>query len=261
MRADVMTDGQEITVKALSFPHQMGTVFYACSPFDPETTAGHRASRTADKIHLVSILREHLAGMEGSLWTDGRFSNRAGLPIQVVHDPLGRPQLLQGECEGPAISFSEGGGKIWAALCGDTSDIGIDAAGTDEFPKEYPFYRVFHAQELQHALRLASGDSEKAAALLWSIKEAAVKALGCAFHLVDPRQVCVNPSAAEKDGWHTFTACLSGKALERFPMAGRCIWVRSRALGQMWLSVAMLEKRLKSLTTTRNGLMLQGIVV
>ena len=68
-------------------------------------------SRTADKIHLVSVLMEHLAGMKDSAWTDCRFSNRADVPIQVVHDPLGRPQLLLGECEGPAISFSEGGGK------------------------------------------------------------------------------------------------------------------------------------------------------
>ena len=224
---DVINDCQEITVKAISFPHQRGTVFYACSPCDTETIAGH-SKRTADKIHLVSVLLEHLAGMEDSPWTDCRFSNRADLPIQIVHDPLGRPQLLLGECEGPAISFSEGGGKIWAALCGDTSDIGIDAAGTDEFHKDYPFRRVFHAQELQHALRLTGGDLKKASALLWSIKEAAVKALGCAFHLVDPLQICVYPSAAEKDGWYTFTVCLSGKALVRFPMmAGRRILVRS----------------------------------
>jgi phosphopantetheinyl transferase (holo-ACP synthase) len=242
MRADVIKDCQEITVKAVSFPHQRGTVLYACSPCDTETIAGHRASRTADKIHLVSILQEHLVGMKGSPWTDCRFSNRADLPIQVVHDPLGRPQLLLGECEGPAISFSEGGGKIWAALCGDTSDIGIDAAGTDEFPKEYPFHRVFHVQELQHALRLTSGDLEKASALLWSIKEAAVKALGCAFHLVDPRQICVYPSATEKDGWHIFTVCLSGKALVRFPMmASRCILVRSLSQEKMWLSIALLN--------------------
>jgi phosphopantetheinyl transferase (holo-ACP synthase) len=244
MRADVIKDCQEITVKAVSFPHQRGTVLYACSPCDTETIAGHRASRTADKIHLVSILREHLVGMEGYPWTDCRFSNRADLPIQVVHDPLGRPQLLLGECAGPAISFSEGGGKIWAALCGDTSDIGIDAAGTDEFPKEYPFHRVFHVQELQHALRLTSGDLEKASALLWSIKEAAVKALGCAFHLVDPREICVYPSAAEKDGWYIFTVCLSGKALVRFPMmASRCILVRSLFQKKMWLSIALLNWR------------------
>jgi phosphopantetheinyl transferase len=180
--------------------------------------------------------------MKGSPWPDCRFSNRADLPIQVVHDPLGRPQLLLGECEGPAISFSEGPGKIWAALCPDTSDIGIDAAGTDEFPKEYPLGRVFHTQELQQALRLTCGDLKKASALLWSIKEAAVKALGCAFHLVDPLQICVYPSAAEKDYGYLFTVCLSKKALVRFGMmAGRCIVVRSLFQEKMWLSIALLN--------------------
>jgi phosphopantetheinyl transferase len=245
MRADVIKDCQEIAVKAVSFPHQKGTVLYTCSPYDTETIAGHRASRTADKIHLVSILREHLAAMEGSPRTDCRLSNKADLPIQVVHDPLGRPQLRIGEGEGPAISFSEGGGKIWAALCGDASDIGIDAAETDEFPKEYPFDRAFHLRELQPALRLTSGDLKKASALLWSIKEASVKALGCAFHFVDPRQICVYPSATEKDGWHLFKARLSGKALVRFPiMASRCIWVRSLFQEKMWLSIALLNGQL-----------------
>jgi phosphopantetheinyl transferase (holo-ACP synthase) len=261
MRADVIKDCQEITVKAVSFHHLRGTVLYASFPRDAETIMAHRENVPADKNRLISILWEHFMGMEGSCWKDFCFSSGADLPIQVVHDALGRPQLLLGEFEGPAISFSEGGGKIWAALCGDEFDIGIDAAGADEFPKEYPVHRVFNAQEIRHALIPADGDSQNASALLWSIKEAAVKALGCAFHLVDPRQVHVNPSAAGEDGWHTFTACLSGKAMERFPMAGRCIWVRSRALGQMWLSVAMLEKRRNSQSTTKNGLMYQGIVV
>ena len=240
-----MTDGQEKTVRAVSFPHQRGvTVLYACSPSTPETIASQTASRTADKIHLVSVLREHLAGMEGSPWADYRFSYRADLPMQVVHDPLGRPRLLLGENEGPAISFSEGGGKIWAALCGDASDIGIDAAGTDDFPKEYPVHRAFHSQELQQALRLTSGDFKKAAALLWSVKEAAVKALGCAFHLVDPRQIYISPSGAEKDDGHIFEVCLSGKALERFPMmASRCVWVRSLFQERIWLSIALLNQQ------------------
>jgi phosphopantetheinyl transferase (holo-ACP synthase) len=236
---------REIIVKTVSFPHQRGTVFYACSPCDTETIAGHRASRTADKIHLVSILREHLMRIKGSPRTDCGFSNRADLPIQVVHDPLGRPQLLLGECEGPSISFSECRGKIWAALCGDMSDIaiGIDAAGTDEFPAEYPFHRVFHPEELQHALRLAAGDLEKASALLWSIKEAVVKALGCAFHLVDPRQITIYPSEG-KEGGYTFPVGLSGKALERFPIAaGRSLWVRSLPDRKMWLSIALFSRR------------------
>ena len=49
---------------------------------------------------------------------------------------LGRPHLLLGKYRGPAISFSEGGGQLWAALCGDESDIGIDVAEADEFQQE-----------------------------------------------------------------------------------------------------------------------------
>ena len=86
---------------------------------------------------------------------------------------------------------------------------------------------------------------KKAAALLWSIKEAAVKALGCGFHLVDPRQICVYPSAAEKDDWSSFSVGLSGKALGRFPMmANRCLWVRSLFQEEMWLSIALLNRPL-----------------
>ena len=64
----------------------------------------------------------------------------------------------------------------------------------------------------------------KASALLWSVKEAVVKALGCAFHLVDPLQITVYPSAegtVDGDGGYTFPVCLSGKALVRFPIAAR----------------------------------------
>jgi phosphopantetheinyl transferase len=191
----------------------------------------------ADKINLVSIMLEHLAEMEDFSWADN-------LPIQIVHDPLGRPQLLLGETAGPAISFSEAQGKIWAALCNDTSDIGIDAAGTDEFPQDYPFGRVFHEQELQDALQLTGGDLKKASALLWSVKEASVKALGCAFHLADPLQICVSPSAAEEYGRHTFTVSLLGKAPERFGMlADRGISVRSLFQEDMWLSIANIVKK------------------
>ncbi len=194
------------------------------------------------KHRLISTLWNHLVAMESPLWKRCPSSSEAPFPFQVVRGPLGRPHLLSGEYGGPAISFSEGGGKVWAALCGDGSDIGIDVAGTDEFHREYPFHRVFHAQELQHALRLAGGDLEKASALLWSIKEAVVKALGCAFHLVDPRQITVYPSTGGEEGGYTFPVGLSRKALVRFPIgAGRSIWVRSLPQVKMWLSIALLN--------------------
>jgi hypothetical protein len=93
---------------------------------------------------------------------------------------------------------------------------------------------------------LTGGDLETASALLWSVKEAVVKALGCAFHLVDPRQITVYPSAggaAGEDGGVTFPVGLSGKALERFPIAaGRSLWVRSLPRRKMWLSIALLNR-------------------
>jgi phosphopantetheinyl transferase (holo-ACP synthase) len=90
-------------------------------------------------------------------------------------------------------------------------------------------------------LELAGGDSAEAAALLWSIKEAVAKALGCAFHLVDPRDIHVHPST-EEDGGPAFSVSLSGKALVCFPMAGRRpIAVRSLPQAETWLSIAALN--------------------
>jgi hypothetical protein len=240
MGVDVVQDQHEITVHTMSPAHGGGPVFYASLPCANENGAG-------DKHHLVSILWDHLAAMESPLWKRCQSSNRAAFPIQVVRGPLGRPHLLLGEYRGPAISFSDGGGKVWAALCADESNIGIDAAGSDEFRRGYPIHRVFHPQELQHALQLAGEDLEKASALLWSVKEAVVKALGCAFHLVDPRQVIVYPSAggaAGAEGGYTFPVGLSGKALARFPnMAGRSLWVRSLPRRKMWFSIALLNRQ------------------
>jgi len=95
-------------------------------------------------------------------------------------------------------------------------------------------------------LSLAGGDQGRASALLWSVKEAVVKALGCAFHLVDPRQITVYPSAnvaAGMDEGYAFPVGLSGKALMRFPMAAdRTLWVRSFPQREMWLSIALLDR-------------------
>ena len=234
-------DCQDITVHAVSFDHRGGPAFYASLPGDGETVKGCRANGEEDKNRLVSILLDHVAAMERPLWKFRQSLDRAAFPIHVVRDPLGRPHLLLGEHRGPAISFCEGGGTVWAALCGVASDIGIDVAATDEFRGEYPLHRVFHDQELQHALRLTGGDLEKASALLWSIKESVVKALGCAFHLVAPRQVHIYPSIGGGREY-IFPVCVSRKPMARSPTGiGRPIWVRSFSQAKMWLSIAILS--------------------
>ena len=231
-----------VTVHRMNPVHGRGPAFYASLQRpDCHGTNGEEA-----KHRLVSTLWDHLAAMERPLWKRPQSPDGAVLPIRLLRSPLGRPHLLLGEYRGPAVSFSEGGGRVWAALSGDASDIGIDVAGADEFAGEYPFHRVFHPEELEHALKLADGDPGRASALLWSVKEAVVKALGCAFHLVDPRQITVYPSAgedAEGNGGYSFPVCLSGKAKERFPMAaGRTLLVRSFPERKMWLSVALLDR-------------------
>jgi phosphopantetheinyl transferase len=233
-------DCQDITVHAARFEPRGGPVFYASLPCSTEMFKGRRTNGSGDKHRLVSILWDHLAAMESPLWRR-HSSHRAAFPVHMVRGPLGRPHLLLGEDRGPAVSFSEAGGNLWAALCGDQSDIGIDVAGTDEFPEGYPYHRVFHDGEFQHASGLAGGELANASALLWSIKEAVVKALGCAFHLVDPLQINVYPSVTRVDGGYDFPVRLARKALMRFPIgAGRSIWVRSLPHGKMWLSITLL---------------------
>lgn len=245
MRADAKTeDCQAVTVHAVSFDDRRGTVLYASVPCEPS------ASESLKHL-LVSTLWDHLMVIENLHWKHYQSYDRSAFPIQVGRNLLGRPHLLLGEHPGPSISFSQGEGRIWAALSGDESDIGIDVAGPNEFKTEfrgeYPFHRVFHPDELQHALRLVGGDLEKASALLWSVKEAVVKALGSAFHLVDPREVTVYPpeeSAAEITGGYDFPVGLSGKALVRFPLtAGQSLWAHSLPQGKAWLSLALLNRK------------------
>jgi phosphopantetheinyl transferase (holo-ACP synthase) len=233
---------RDITVHAASFDGRGGPVFYAALPCSSGIFQGRRDD-DSDRHHLVSALWDHLTAMESLVWKNLQSSRRGAFPIHVVHGPLGRPRLMLGEHRGPAISFSKSGGKIWAALCGDQSHIGIDVAGTDEFQKEYPFHRVFNEQELYHALILAGGKLGGASALLWSIKEAVVKALGCAFHLVAPQQVTVYPSIGG-NGEYIFPVRLSKEVPVRRPTGGgRFIWVCSFARANTWLSIALLGRQ------------------
>ena len=233
-----MTDqgNPEVTVHRMYAAGREEPVFY-----------GSLAPNTEACRHLlISALWEQLLTLKSPLWDHCQASGRDTFPLRVVSGPLGRPDLQVGGFRGPAISFSEGGGTVWAALSGDDSDIGIDVAGAAEFPGDYPVHRVFHPDELRHGLKLADGDLAHACALLWSVKEAAVKALGCAFHRVDPLQVRVSPAeeAPGGDGGYVFPVGLSAKGQSLFPPTdSRLLSVSSRPQSQMWLSIAHLNRR------------------
>jgi len=242
MGVNAAEDRERVTVHTMHPVLGRGPVFYASLPRDTDTPKAQGTHGEEARRRLVSILWDHLLAMDSPLRTFCLSSDRAAFPAHVIRDPLGKPRLLVGGHRGPAISFSEGGGNVWAAVCGDDSDIGIDVAEASEFQGGYPFHRVFNAHELHHVLHLAGGDLAKAAALLWSVKEAAVKALGCAFHFVDPLHIHVCPSPGGDEGY-LFPVRLSGKALARFPAGARLsLWVRSFPEGTMWLSIAVVNR-------------------
>lgn len=121
---------------------------------------------------------------------------RAGQPTSqdratLRHDPLGRPLLTVNHAPGPRVSFSHCGGFTWAALALGRESVGVDATSPAEFQGPYPFQRAFHSEEWSIAEKMLP--RPEAAALLWSAKEAAVKAWGCGFTLFDPLDVRVKP--------------------------------------------------------------------
>ncbi len=234
-------DLQNSVVQAMQLVPGGGSVFYVSAPERATAGLAGVALQAENRCRLAVILWEHLRVQDTPLLKNHPFCDSVECPLQITHDALGCPRLVRGEHAGPSISFSRAGEEVWAALAGDGSEIGIDVAGSAEFRGGYPVQRAFHAQELEQALNVTEGDEASALALLWSIKEAAAKALGCAFHLVDPRDIHVQLSAVGEGG-HTFSAQLSGKALARFTVEGRPpISVRSVPQTEAWLSIAAVR--------------------
>ncbi|RJR48116.1 MAG: 4-phosphopantetheinyl transferase family protein, partial [Deltaproteobacteria bacterium] len=130
--------------------------------------------------------KEFLAGLLLEQFWSGKFHN-----YTLIQDHLGRPHLLVDGRPGPSISFSWGAGRLYAASGPDQSWIGLDAASPEEFTGAYPYGRVFNLEEWQTSLVRTGGNPEEAAALLWSVKEAAVKAQGWGFRFFGPRRLRV----------------------------------------------------------------------
>jgi len=136
--------------------------------------------------------------------------------IRVTSDALGKPELYVNGRKGPSVSFTQVSGLTWGALCLTGGIIGVDAAGRDEFPKDYPYHRAFHREELTYARNLTDEDVSSAAALLWTAKESVVKCIGTGFHMIDPLeiQIVITPSISEKNDYAT---CFDDRILRRFP--------------------------------------------
>lgn len=117
----------------------------------------------------------------------------------LEHTALGCPVLKpQGRgAPGVHISFTRRPGLLWAAVC--TLPVGLDAAGAEEFGPAYPRERVFGAKEWELSRPLCATD-EEAMALLWTLKEAAAKAMGTGFNRVEPCDITAAALRSEEDG-------------------------------------------------------------
>jgi hypothetical protein len=146
-------------------------------------------------------------------------------PVSLEKTALGQPRLrLKGQ-PGPAISFSQAEDRLWAALT-RTGQVGVDVALPGEFEEAYPWARAFRPWELDWARPLSGDTTARGAALLWALKEAAVKALGVGFHLLDPLAVEV------------FNPCPWQGGIRVSVKAGRILpaWARPQDGG--WLAIA-----------------------
>ena len=138
---------------------------------------------------------------------------------------LGEPYLLVGDQPGPSLSFSHGKERLWAAMS-SKGRVGIDVAYPEEFAADYPFARAFRPQELDSARALCHNDTARGAALIWSAKEASVKATGTGFNRMDPLDVRVGAPLFREQG-------IRFEVLTDQPLTA---WARPEGKG--WLCVA-----------------------
>ena len=237
LRPSIPAQTRGLSAGARQRPTLVGKVFY--SP------RGEPALVASTPV----ALRSHIQGWEGRLaWQAAKESLARFLAEHLLErelpdltlkpDPLGKPQIWMGAAPGPALSFSWSTGRLWAAVGRSESDLGLDVAAPREFAGSYPHRRVFTEAEWREAVTLTAGNQEEAAALLWSVKEAVVKARGCGFHFLSPRQVEVQFAVQGEHGY-LWQGYLENPGLGRTIPGGQqpCPVVSVR-LKEVWLSVA-----------------------
>jgi len=216
----------------LEFLHHGPRVLYACIrlPYSNRNRRWRNWAKEAAVSSLVPSLWE--------MYDEFRGGMAARVPnMEIVSDSLGKPHLLIDGSDGPAVSFAYEVDTMWVAVGPEDSSVGIDAAESASFKGNYPFHRAFHGGELE-----LDGEKDEVAALIWSAKEAVVKALGCGFHLVDPLDLRVEPCSGDH-GKALLKVHLIDRSRERLRMqAENPVPVSVFRYGGMWISVASVSR-------------------
>jgi phosphopantetheinyl transferase len=154
---------------------------------------------------------------------------RAENQLNLKKSALGAPRLFLADKPGPSLSFSHGKGCLWSAMSGK-GRTGIDVAYPEDFAGDYPLARAFRPEELDCARTLSHDDTARGAALIWSAKEASVKAMETGFNRFDPLDVRVGNPLFREQG-------ILFEVLTDRPVSA---WVRSEDRG--WLALALAQQ-------------------
>jgi phosphopantetheinyl transferase len=177
--------------------------------------AGYRrdpSNRQREKSRLMANLLRFVRASQGP----ASEAPVAESQIQLNAGALGKPELCVDGHEGLSVSFAHTATSTWGALCWTGGAVGVDVASGDEFPYDYPFHRAFHDEEFTTALKITGGNISEAAALLWTEKEAVVKCIGTAFHLVNPLELRVAAIARHSEKYDC-KVCFDDRVFERLP--------------------------------------------
>jgi|GEM_PF-1521716 len=218
------------------FSHEDQSVL--CSHASKAGYAANPSNRQREKSRLIRNLLRFVGISQEPV-----FNALAGASeIRIKSGLLGEPELYVDGQKGPSISFSHTAAATWGALCWTGGIVGIDVACRDEFPHNYPFHRAFHNEEFSRALEITDGNISEAAALLWTAKEAVVKCIGTAFHLIDPLELRISPNAGHSEKY-LYTVCFDDKVFERLPeLAESFIGVLASMKEGVGVSVAIMVK-------------------
>lgn len=223
---------QELRVKELCLDKDVVLLVSDCATEDNLKHPARRERNVALAAMLLNSGQRVLKGAHPGLQPTMN-------QVELVFGFLGKPELRVGGRKGPSVSFSHGLQGTWAALCLSGGSVGIDATDAGEFAGNYPFDRVFHREELDRADAVTESNRLESAALLWSAKEAIVKALGCGFHLIDPIDMHIVPVGSGR-GAARARVSFSDRTKARFQaLHNATVRVACFQENNVWVSIAV----------------------
>lgn len=158
--------------------------------------------------------------------------------LRLASTTLGKPLLLSDEHPRACVSFSYAERDIWGAITDIPWLCGVDAALEQDFDLSFPVAKVFSQAELE-AGSLVEKNRISLIALLWSAKESVVKAAGCGFHSIPPRDIRLS-FVSSMPGMLSLEGNLSMRPNDRgVGYLPGIFHIVSFVHGRAWISVAM----------------------